>query len=180
MKTKKGAYRFVIFSKNYVFKFPTLRYAFGVCKNIPKMILHGDGKFIITELSWGLKNWMRGVKENQSEYLCWRRMKSPFLAPTHTSFFGLCNVQKRIYGEMPSREYLNEIFALFPVYIQSDLAQVEAHCLEPGNFIKTPIGICLIDYDNGTSSSTQKLSFTTFLEKWNKELLPIFIPKIKK
>lgn len=179
MKTKKGAYRFVIFSKNYVYKFPAMRYAWGVIKNIPRMIIHGDSKFIWTEFVWGLKNWHRGISENRSEARTWKRLQSQFLAPITFSLWGFVNIQKRENGPTPTRESLSDMLSKLPESAQADLAQVESHCLEPGNFVETSIGIRLIDYDDGTSSSGKKLSFGIFLEKWHKELSRLMIPRIK-
>lgn len=179
MKTKKGAYRFVIFSKNYVYKFPAFRYAWGVIKNIPRMIIHGDSRFIWKEFMWGLKNWYRGISENRSENRSWKRLQSPFLAPTSFSLWGLINIQRREDGQTPTRESLSNMLSQLPEAAQADLAQVESHCLEPGNFIETKFGLRLIDYDDGTSSSGKKLSFGTFLEKWHKELNRLMIPRIR-
>ncbi len=177
MKTKKGAFRLVIFGKNNVYKIATLRYFWGVVKSIPRMLMHGDGKFIAKELLWGLKNFIRGINENRSEQLCWKRLKSPFLARTVWGF-GLINIQKRAYGESPSNEELNRTFSQLPPQAQQALHNVEAHCLEPGNFIKTPIGLIVVDYDNGSGPIAKKYPFTVFLEQWHKELSRYFIPKV--
>ncbi len=179
MDIKKGAYRFVVFTPKYVFKIPTPRYAWGVLKNIPRMLKNGDGKFIYKELSWGLKNMLRGVRENKSEYSCWKRMQSPFLSKTFFSFFGILNIQARQTGDSPNREALLEMFLKLPQEAQKQLQQVESHCLEPANFINTNRGLILVDYDDGTRSKDQRLPFTVFLERWHKELRELLIPRVK-
>jgi hypothetical protein len=179
METKKGSFRFVIFSQHNVYKIPSLHYFWGVVKNIPRMLYHGDGKFIIKELRWGWINFLRGITENNSEALCWKRMRSPFLIPTHLGL-GIVNIQQRARGDVPSHEEIFQLFSKLSEPAQQDLKKLEAHCLEPGNFIKTRDGIKLVDYDNGTSPTALLYPFTIFLEKWHTELEKAFIPQVHK
>ena len=179
IKTRKGAYRYIIFGHSNVYKFPAFRYAAGVIKSMPKMLLSGDGKFIWQELRWGWRNFIRGIRENWSEYQCWKRMHTPFLVPTRFSLFGFLNIQKFQAGQEPSREEMAAIFSKLPPLAQREMSQVESHCLEPGNFVKTSYGYALVDYDNGTTPAADRYPFTIFLEKWHNELENILIPKIK-
>ena len=179
MKTKKGAYRYVVFGKNVVFKLPAIHYVLGVIKAIPKMVSQGDGKFIWKEFKWGWRNFLRGIRENRSEYLCWKRMRSSFLVPTYANFFGLMNVQKLQRGIEPTREEMVKVFAELPLEARQSLQNVESHCLEPGNFLKTDFGYILVDYDNGTTPAADRYPFTDFLERWHTELEAVLIPKIK-
>jgi len=177
MKTNKGAYRFVIFTKTKVYKFATFHYVWGVLKNIPRMIKNGDSKFIIKELLWGFRGFGRGIAENKSEFSCWKRTRSPLLVPTYFGC-GIVNVQKRQYGTTPTHEELQKLFAKLPPQTQFDLHLVESHCLEPGNFMQTKDGMVFVDYDDGTSPTAKQHPFTVFIEKWHRELKNTFIPRI--
>ncbi len=179
METKKGANRFVIMTKDKVYKFASMRYFFGVARSIPRMLKNGDGSFILKELRWGWINFTRGVHENFAERQCWKRMRSPFLSPTLLNT-GIFCVSKRQYGTTPSQEELWAAFNKLPDAAQKELKELEAHCLEPSNFIKTHKGYVLIDYDNGTSPTAKAHPFSIFLERWHKELEQILIPQIPK
>ena len=177
MQTKKGAFRLVVIGNKYVYKFPAMRFFWGVIKNIPRMLLRGDGKFIFGELAWGWKNFLRGVSENNSERRCWKRTRRPFLVPTLWGL-GLLNIQKREYGPPPSAEELQYYFGKLSPTAREAIKNLDAHCLEPGNFIKTPAGIKLVDYDDGNSPAAKKYPFTLFLEKWHRELEEALMPRI--
>ena len=177
MKTQKGAFRYVMFGEKRVYKFAATRYFFGVIKSAPHMLFNGDGFFIFKELAWGFRNFIRGISENWTEYRSWRRLRTPFLIPT-TFSCGLMNIQIRAMGEAPSREELEALFLQLPLPAQRELRELEAHCIEPANFVKTKDGIKLVDYDNGTTDTALKHPFGVFLERWHSDLEKIFIPKI--
>lgn len=177
MQIKKGAYRLVIFTSKRVYKFPTLRYFWGVAKSVPRMLKNGDGQFVGKELLWGWKNFLRGITENRSEYRCWRRMQKPFMAKVLWGC-GFMNIQERIYGQVPTHDELKSYFSRLPEPVQNDLRQVEPHCIEPENFVITKNGLILIDYDDGNGPHADKYPFTVFLERWHSQLEQVFLPKV--
>ncbi len=146
-------------------------------KNIPRMIKNGDGSFILKEARWGWLNFTRGISENLSEHKCWKRIKAPFLAQTYFSL-GIVTISKRQYGQPPSPEELALALKKLPEPAQAEIKNLDGHCLEASNFVKTPQGIILVDYDNGTAPTAKKYPFTIFLEKWHRELENVFLPKI--
>lgn len=178
VKTKKGAYRLVILGGKRVYKIASLHYFWGVFKNIPHMLLNGDGRFIFKELMWGWANFQRAIKENFDEYRCWHRLRAPFLAAT-TFSCGIFNVQTRAIGATPTHEELLAAFQKLTGQAQADMRLLDSHCLEPGNFIKTSVGFQLVDYDDGNSPIFKNYPFTVFLERWHKELEAVLIPRIK-
>jgi len=150
---KFGTYRIVVILPYIVLKFPVIRlkrvskYLFiilGQCfdrqKKIPTM------KNISLTWRGGLRDdLLRGLQENWSEFVFYRKSKHKFLVPTYFSLFGLMNIARRSSDyEKDGIDLWWQFCELTDRYVHSDMH----HFLNSENFSLDEGKLRIRDYGN--------------------------------
>ena len=100
MQIKKSDTRTVLLAGNYVFKFPRFFHLFRILRKAIELMPKREWNLIRINSYWKWRDFYEGIRQNFSEYRCWRATKADFLAPTFFSI-GIINVQKREKGDIP-------------------------------------------------------------------------------
>lgn len=117
-------------------------------------------------VSSGFSSFRENIRQNLTEYRCWKVTRAPFLAPTYITL-GFVNIQKRERGQQPSRKEMTEMLEAIAERTGQQVYQMNKHCVSWENFIKTQNGIRIIDYGDGGCGP--KL-FPEFIGQWQNEI----------
>jgi len=169
MQIKKSDTRTVLLAGSYVFKFPRLFHLFRILRKAIELIPERKWDLIRINSYWKWRDFYEGIRQNFSEYRCWRATKANFLAPTFFSI-GIINVQKREKGDIPFSKELRIAFQKLPKEAEEERLKIDPHYFSSKNFIKNTEGMRLIDYGD----KSPDLKFVNFLIRWQKELSSAF------
>ncbi len=169
MKIRYGSGRIVVFVGGFAIKICRLTPLWNMVIDIWQSAWKKRWSYIpsIINRKW---YWFRkGVKQNVSEYRCWKSCKAPFLVPTYFTF-GLINIQKAEYGEEPNIIEMARLDDAILAATSREFNELDPHCLNPKNFLRNEHGYKIVDYGDGSS---RVMLFPLFITKWQKELAKI-------
>ena len=169
---KKGTGRTVVFFGCFALKFCRIKPLLDILKYLQEEELSElRWNSFLSNVKFGWYFFRRGIKQNLTEYDCWKKTKAPFLAPTYFSL-GIMNIQKKEEGEQPALEKMVKIISAIAEKTGADFSEiycVDPHCLQPDNFLKNENGYIIVDYGD----SDNVFTFPQFIAKWQKEITAV-------
>jgi len=149
MKIVLGSSRIALIFGNFVLKFPRINPLLEIVKSTLKLIFEGKKWSIIHSHNRYRWHWFcKGIRQNITEYQCWKFCHATFLAPTYLTL-GFVNIQGRMSGEEPSEKEMNTLLRQMCGATKSQLLTIDPHCFSTKNFIRSNSGYKKGDYGDG-------------------------------
>jgi len=103
MKVRRGSCRIVFFIGPVVVKVCRIHSLLRIWSEVWYALRKNWWSFLPGACSDKWQWFMKGIRQNTSEYQCWKKTRASFLVPTYFTC-GILNIQKAEDGEQPTHK----------------------------------------------------------------------------